>query len=222
MLTTSHGDVASSVRVLLVEDDDFTRTALEPALVHHGVDVVAVPGAQAALAAFRGADIDVLVVDLDLGPGPTGLDVAIGLRRERPDLGVVVLTTYEDPRLLSTSLGSLPAGARYLVKQSLTDLGLLVEAITSAVESDPAPARSIPTLDLSDVQIETLRLLACGLTNADIARIRVVEEKSVEQAVSRMARKLGIEEGTNRRVMLARAYYQLSGAHLASATLRRG
>lgn len=213
--------MSAPLRILLVEDDDFTRTALEPALAHHGLDVVAADGAQAALAAFRSADIDVLVVDLDLGPGPTGLDVAIGLRRERPDLGVVVLTTYEDPRLLSTSLGALPQGARYLVKQSLTDLGLLVEAITSAAEVLTPPATPIPVLDLSDAQVETLRLLACGLTNADIARTRVVEEKSVEQAVSRVARKLDIEEGTNRRVMLARAYYRLSGAHVASATRRR-
>lgn len=206
-------------RLLVVEDDDFTRVTLASALAHHGIDVVAaVADAREALVAFGRHTIDVVLVDLDLGPGPTGLDVAVGLRRERPDLGIVILTTYEDPRLLSTSLRNLPERSHYVVKQSLSELGILVAAIQSAGDPGGPTVTAPELLDLSDAQIETLRLLACGLTNAEIARIRVIEEKSVEQAVSRIARRLGLDSSHNRRVALARAYYEFSGSHLPSAT----
>lgn len=204
-----------SPRVLLVEDDDFTRVTLAAALERYGVRIAATAaGASEAMATRE--QFDVGVFDLDLGPGPTGLDVAHGLRRSQPELGVVVLTSYEDPRLFSVSLSRLPAGAHYIVKQSLQDMEFLIAGIEAAATAPVTSTSGPPGVDLSDAQVETLRLLACGLTNAEIARVRVVEEKSVEQAVSRIARRLGIDASAtvNPRVALARAFYALSGAAL--------
>lgn len=205
----------SPLRVLVVEDDDFTRVTLKAAIERYGLDVVAVASdAKAAVTRAVDAGAQVGVFDLDLGPGPTGLDVAHGIRRLIPDFGVVLLTSYEDPRLLSASLASLPAGSAYVVKQSLEDLGFLIEAIkgSRAGKFDDA---QVPRVDLTDAQVETLRLLACGLTNAEIAKVRVVEVKSVEQTISRTAKRLGLDgdEALNQRVALARAYYRLAGTH---------
>lgn len=204
---------AEGLRVILVEDDDFTRVTLKAALEKFGIEVVAdASDAKGAITRAVDSGAQVGVFDLDLGPGPTGIDVANGVRRLMPDLGVVMLTSYEDPRLLSASLAEIPAGAAYIVKQSLEDLGFLVEAIVgSRVARQNASA---PRIDMTDAQIETLRLLACGLTNAEIARVRVVEVKSVEQTISRTAKRLGIdgEGGLNQRVALARAYYRLVGS----------
>lgn len=211
---------AGPLRVLVVEDDDFTRVTLKAAIERFGLEVVAT-AADAKTAVVRAVDAraQVGVFDLDLGPGPTGLDVAHGIRRLLPNFGVVVLTSFEDPRLLSTSLAAMPAGAAYVVKQSLEDLTFLVEAIKGSYLDVHGQSR-IPRVDLTDAQVETLRLLACGLTNAEIARVRVVEEKSVEKTISRTAKRLGLEgdEGLNQRVELARAYYRLVG----SKTLVRG
>lgn len=212
MTTTGSGSNGDALRVLLVEDDDFTRVTLKAALEKSGLEVVGVAkDAKSAIAIATETIPQVGVFDLDLGPGPTGVDVAVGIRRHIADLGVVMLTSYEDPRLFSTSLAQLPPGAAYVVKQSLEDLDFLVAAIYGSTQADDS--MSAPRVDLTDPQIETLRLLACGLTNAEIARIRVVEVKSVEQAVSRIAKRLGVagEEGTNQRVALARAYYDLIG-----------
>lgn len=205
----------SPLRVLVVEDDDFTRVTLKAAIERYGLDVVAVASdAKTAVTRAVDAGAQVGVFDLDLGPGPTGLDVAHGIRRLIPDFGVVLLTSYEDPRLLSASLASLPAGSAYVVKQSLEDLGFLIEAIkgSRAGKFDDA---QVPRVDLTDAQVETLRLLACGLTNAEIAKVRVVEVKSVEQTISRTAKRLGLDgdEALNQRVALARAYYRLAGTH---------
>lgn len=205
-----------ALRVMLVEDDDFTRVTLRAALEKYELQVVAdASDAKRAIAKAVETRADVGVFDLDLGPGPTGMDVAHGVRKLMPGLGVVILTSYEDPRLLSASLAQLPPGAAYIVKQSLEDLGFLVEAIRGSVDTHLAVRA--PRVDLTDAQVETLRLLACGLTNSEIARVRVVEVKSVEQTISRTAKRLGIDgEGTlNQRVALARAYYTLVGSRMS-------
>lgn len=205
-----------ALRVMLVEDDDFTRVTLRAALEKYELQVVAdASDAKTAIAKAVETRADVGVFDLDIGPGPTGMDVAHGVRKLMPGLGVVILTSYEDPRLLSASLAQLPPGAAYIVKQSLEDLGFLVEAIRGSVDTHLAVRA--PRVDLTDAQVETLRLLACGLTNSEIARVRVVEVKSVEQTISRTAKRLGIDgEGTlNQRVALARAYYTLVGSRMS-------
>lgn len=207
---------------MIVEDDDFTRVTLKAAIERYGLEVVATASdAKSAITRAVEVQAQVGVFDLDLGPGPTGLDVAYGIRRVIPDFGVVLLTTYEDPRLMSSSLANLPEGAAYIVKQSLEDLRFLIEAITGALGGQ-ASVTDVPRVDLTDAQIETLRLLACGLSNAEIARVRVVETKSVEQAISRTAKRLGLDlgEGLNQRVALARAYYRLAGANMPSNSLQ--
>ncbi len=204
-----------AVRVMLVEDDDFTRVTLRAALERYDIQVVAeASDAKNAIQQAVDSRAQVGIFDLDLGPGPTGIDVANGVRRLLPDFGVVILTSYEDPRLLSASLARVPRGAGYIVKQSLADLDFLVAAVVGTLHG--RQETQAPRVDMTDAQIETLRLLACGLTNSEIARARVVEVKSVEQTISRTAKRLGIDaDGTlNQRVALARAYYRLVGSRL--------
>lgn len=199
-------------RLLLVEDEPFTRVTVEAALRLHGFDVVAaVGGAHEAMEAARSRELDGAVLDLDLGPGPTGIDVAFGIRGLRPTCGIVLLTSFSDPRLLASSLKEPPAGSAYVVKQSLTDTAMLAEAIIGSMAMASGSQASPILEDLTDAQVETLRLLACGLSNAEIAAIRVVTEKSVEQAIARTAKRLGISDG-NQRVLLAREYFRLTGA----------
>lgn len=203
------------VRCLIVEDDDFTRVTLQAALRAEQFEVVgAVGSAEDAMRFVQSNDVDVATLDLDLGPGPTGTDVAFGIRRLRPTVGIVILTSFSDPRLLASSTRELPAGATYVVKQSLTDIGFLSEAIRGA--ATPAGPREpvVSTVPLSDAQIETLRLLAYGLSNDQIAKARFVSRKSVEQTIRRIADALGVgkETGNNLRVALAREYFRLTGA----------
>ena len=215
MTTVGRDNGAMPTRALLVEDDDFTRTTLSSALALHGIHVAGTArGAVEAMAASRSLDIDVAVLDLDLGPGPTGVDIAHGLRRAHPGIGIVLLTSFTDPRLLAASLSDLPQGAHYVVKQSLDSMEMLVAAIEgSTALSGGQPPESAAT-GLTSAQIDTLRLLAAGLSNAEIARVRVVTEKSVEQAIARTAKRLGVPvaPSTNQRVALAREYFRLTGA----------
>jgi len=203
------------IRTMVVEDDSFTRLTVVGALRYAGVEVVAHCGhSRDALEQFRAHRPKVCLIDLDLGAGPTGIDIAAALRRLDPAVGVVLLTSYQDPRLLSPSLRKLPKGTRYVVKQAMSDIEILLAAIESAAEHPCHESISGGSADLTDTQVEMLRLVAIGLSNSEIARIRVVEEKTAEQAIRRTAKKLGVQGSAkmNQRVALARTYYQLIGA----------
>lgn len=204
----------ADIKVLLVEDDTFTRTTVAATLAHLGFTVVdAVSGAEAAMSVVKSRHIDVLVTDLDLGPGPSGVDIAFGMRALYEGTGIVILTSFSDPRLLSSSIKSAPDFSTYVVKQSLSNIEILKEAVIGSVALGTKTQGGL-LVDLTDAQIETLRLLSYGLSNSEIARVRVVTEKSVEQTISRTAKRLGIESSSalNQRVALSRAFFQLTGA----------
>jgi len=195
--------------VLIVEDESFVRGTVTSALRFHEYDVVASVGSTAeAFEAFRLHLPDVVLLDLDLGAGPTGADIALGMRRVRPEVGIVFLTSFEDPRLLDSRLTDMPERCAYVVKQSLEDTAFLAAAIDGCDEGG-----QVPRVNLTVSQAETLRLLAAGLSNDEIARLRVVKVSAVEKTIRRIAETLhlGQVERTNQRVALAREYYRMAG-----------
>jgi DNA-binding NarL/FixJ family response regulator len=101
--------------VLLVDDDMFTRTTLSAALSARGINVVAsTDSAAGALENLISLNPDVAIVDLDLGPGPSGIDICHALRSQKPNLGLILLTSYTDPRIHDPSNSQLPKGCRFI------------------------------------------------------------------------------------------------------------
>ena len=207
-----------ALKVLVLEDDPFTRLSVVSALRHFGFSVVAEEADPTnALRKAKLSNPEVAMLDLHLGKGATGLDVAKELRRENPQIGIVMLTSFEDPRLLGPSLPPIPKGTVYLTKRSVQNLTLLKKAVLEAAEQEVGNSdlEHISAFgQLSDIQIETLRLVAQGLSNAEIARRRFVKEKSVELTISRVAKSLGIlnSPSANQRVHIARVYFRSVGA----------
>lgn len=205
-----------AIRVLVVEDDDLMRSSLTSALSHNG-RCVAFEAHSSAEAIRIGSHSypDVALLDLHLGPGPNGIDVAIALRKQNPLIGIVFLTTFEDPRLLSDHR-RLPRASRYILKNSVPDVDSLtrvIEEAQGAKEDKIHLTSSNSGVKLNDAQFETLRLVAQGLSNAEIAKRRLVTEKSVEAMLTRISKSLNIPRSTssNSRVQLVRKYYELSG-----------
>ena len=210
-------------RVLLVDDDPFTRMALTTTLRSLDCDVVGdAPSAATALRMARELRPAVAVVDLDLGEGPTGIDLAHGLRTLDPSIGIVMLSTYEEPRLMGYNQPPLPEGSLYLVKKTVVDPEVLGRAI--AMSRDPmirdgrisidAASQARISAKLTDLQIDIMRLVAAGHSNAEIARRRSLTVPSVEKAVARLIKQLDLQAtpDKNQRVMIAQLYYQLTGA----------
>lgn len=202
---------------ILVEDDNLLRSALVTALRGQGIMVIGdFPTAEGVLEFASASRPDVALLDLDLGPGPTGIDVARALRDVVPTIGLVILTTYTDPRLKTAESLSLPRGAAYLNKNDAHDVGTVAIALARA-HQDPLTLRSRaqqPTpMDLTHAQIAVLQMVSEGLTNAQIAVRRGVTINAVEQMLAKMYQRLDVPEsaGSNQRVQLVRAYLKGAG-----------
>ena len=210
--------------VMVVEDDSFTRSTLCTALTSLGIKIVAETGSIKDAISLAGEHKpDACLIDLDLGKGPTGIDLAYALRKLKSDIGIVFLTTYDDPRFLRSNMSVLPSGSEYLVKKSVKDILVVVSTLQRAIDSGKNVGErnliqsSLPrtqNLELTDLQVETLRLVSQGLTNTEIAKLRFITEKSVEQTLSRISKILSIPKDSthNQRVHMARVFFRNSGA----------
>lgn len=213
------------LRVMVVEDDDFTRSTVVGSLQIHGIDVINQTGAVGP--AMKSAQIlkpDAVLVDLDLGAGPTGMDLAIALRRNFPSIGIVILTTFEDPRLLHPKIPNPPIGTEYLVKREVGDVNLLYNAILKSIQNvskgkkiESKKPASAQLEGVTDSQLETMRLIAQGKSNKEIAKNRKVTEKSVEQTISRLVANLKLPRSgaSNQRTQIAKLYFKLTGSKSA-------
>ena len=201
-------------RIVLVDDEPFVRSMLSAALAALSIEVVvSCASAREALGALDESDIDVAVLDLDLGAGPTGVDVAHALRERQRTIGIIFLTSFSDPRILDPQGRSLPRGARFLVKSSLGSPELLRDVIVDA-RHDPLKEihQEFQGSGLTTNQIEVLRLISLGRSNAEIATVMGVGDKAVERTVGRIMEVLGIDRASgNSRIQLARRYLELSG-----------
>lgn len=209
------------LKVMLVDDDPFTRMTLVATLDSLGFMVAGNVGtAKEALLLAAETRPDVAVIDLDLGEGPTGLDVARRLREMFPSIGLVVLSTYEEPRLMGFNQHPLPDDALYLVKRTVVDPEILGKALRMSVDDDfrQGTLRVLPKdalgVTLSDAQIDIMRLVAAGHSNAEIARQRSLTVPAVEKAIARLIKQLDLHASpdTNQRVAIAQAYFRLTGA----------
>ena len=205
------------IRVLLLEDEALLRLTLASTLPDETMSVVGAFGdAKSAVAAAAETPFDVLVTDLDLmqGPGPNGIVVANVVRRTHPEAGVVLLTSYADPRLIGAKLNQVPERTEYLRKQDVVDIEMLRAAIRRSLRRTFDADEAVPAVELTDTQIETMRLVAQGLSNAEIARQRVVTERAVEMSIYRIARNLGhsADATQNTRALIVRAYYEMTGS----------
>jgi DNA-binding NarL/FixJ family response regulator len=207
---------------MLVEDDDFTRSMVAGALQIQGIDIVGETGSVGpAMKMAEELKPDAAILDLDLGAGPNGIDLAVALRRRQPRIGIVILTTFEEPRLLNSKVSNPPAGAVYFVKKEIGEIELLYRGIQKAISnasnsssSEVTPIKSKSLEGVTDSQLDTMRLVSQGLSNSQIAKLRGISEKSVEQTLSRLVANLGLHSAPdkNLRVQVSLLYSKLTRA----------
>lgn len=203
-----------TVRVCLVDDQTLVRHGIRSLLELAGdVEVVAeAEDGAAAVDAITAHRPDVVLLDLRM-PRHDGLWALAELRAREIDVPVLVLTTFDDDELV---LGALRGGARgYLLKDVTLDqlVGavrtlaaggtLLQPAITDrllrAVRSGSGGAPrhdGTPLQDLSERELDVLRLVAAGQSNREIAEVLVLAEGTVKNHVSSVLLKLGTRDRT--------------------------
>lgn len=202
--------------LVIVEDDSYTRTLLTASLNAHGFEILA--GASSALDAltpFEKSKVDIALLDLDLGKGPNGIDIAYKMRELQPNIGLVLITSFTDHRAAGDSRRSLPIGMRQITKSKINDMNQLVRILLE-VKARPLSKTSsgfILKAPLTDKQVEILRLINAGLSNQEIARQLAVTVGAVEKSISRINSTLGLENDSsiNSRISLVRYFAKLSG-----------
>ena len=206
--------------VLVVEDDNLTRITLASSLKAVGIDTVHTAASVAEAVEIAQKKLpSTALIDLHLGQGPTGLDLARQLRAQNSRIGIVILTSYKDPRLLGENPDFIPAGTRYLQKSDITDISVVTQALAASPHAHTLQAKTESTgigAKLTQTQLEILKLVAEGHSNTEIARRRGVTEKAIEGSISRLAQKLGLEKdsASNQRVHIARVYFRALGLKL--------
>jgi DNA-binding NarL/FixJ family response regulator len=210
--------------VIVAEDALLTREGITGVVTRFGHRVVAAVGdAEALVAAVREHRPDIVVTDVRMPPSFTdeGLQAALRLRRDDPDLPVLVVSQYVEQTYAAELLESArpgTAGIGYLLKDRIGDIVEFVEAFDRVADGhtvvDPEVVRQLlsrrrgPLSRLSPRETEVLGLMAEGRSNAAIARTLFVTEAAVAKHIGSLLAKLDLhpDEDDHRRVRAVLAY----------------
>ncbi len=200
--------------IVVVEDDDLLRSLLADSLERAGFNVTTAANAADARRAIHTADPDAVVLDIDLGQGPNGFDIAEPLRRDCKDVGIVFLTSMPDSRFVGKEYNNIPKNEAYVNKSLISESKTIVDALEAVLrDSDLKEFRhhkilNRPLGNLSNTQVEIIKLLSEGKTNQQIADIRERSLGSTESMIARTLEALDIptDIDINGRVAAVRKY----------------
>lgn len=202
--------------VLIVENEPLMRDLLAKSVETAGFVVTTAANAADAMRSIRVQDPDAMVVDIELGAGPNGFELAAAVTKASRQVGIVFLTNLPDPRFGGKETSEVKKNQAYLRKTAINTGQELVEAIeavlrdrvTKEYRHDLSSNRPLSTL--SQRQIVTLQLVADGKTNAQIAQVRGTSVRAVEGMLTRIFEVMAIDpKGTNPRVEASSRYHQL-------------
>jgi len=211
------------VRVVIADDETLLREGLARLLEQAGLQVVG--KAATADELVRRVELtrpDVAIVDIKMPPTHTdeGLVAAERIRDSHPEVGVLVLSHYVESRYAMRLLEDHPERSGYLLKERVSDVAVLVDALQRIHEGecvlDPTivsrligrPREGSPLDELTARELEVLSLMAEGHSNEGICKTLFLSPKTVETHVRHILGKLGIGAAPDyhRRVLAVLAY----------------
>jgi DNA-binding NarL/FixJ family response regulator len=215
------------MRVLIADDEALHRDGLARLLEDAGFEVVGRCGdAEQLLRMVDKRRPDVAVVDIRMPPNNTddGVVAAQEIRRRHPRIGALVLSHHLEPHYAMRLLEEVPERAGYLLKERVSDIAVLADALHRIDEGecvvDPtivsrlvARKRQRGPLDvLTEREREVLALIAEGLSNTAIGERMFLSPKTVEAHISQIFMKLDLRPGPDqhRRVLAVLAYLRAS------------
>jgi DNA-binding NarL/FixJ family response regulator len=201
----------------LLEDDGLMRAALSEALEKAGHRIVfKCETASQFLERASAKHFDLALLDVHLGSALNGIDVGNRLRALYAELPIIFLTSFSDLRLASEGEQEIPLGAKVITKSGIKFFDDLLREIGVPGNSSTQDSNSAPMSLLTNQQVLVLKLIAEGLSNAEIALKTKTSLKNVESIITKLNRALGVEESksTNSRVQLVRLYFKHRGVVL--------
>lgn len=224
---------STRLRVVIADDHYLVREGTRELLEGTGsVDVVAaVATARELLDAVEAQLPDAVLTDIRMPPGHAteGIDAARRIRTSHQGVGVVVFSQYADPLYALELFRDGTAGRAYLLKDRIGEVEELLRALREVRAGgsviDPKvvegllarrarDGRSAP-VELTPRELDVLREMAQGRSNAGVARSLVLSQSAVEKHVNSIFAKLGLTEAqeTHRRVAAVLAYLHGLAGH---------
>ena len=207
------------MRVAIAEDSVLLREGISKILDSNGFDVVAQCGdADELLRKLSTNEPDVVILDIRLPPthSDEGLRAAIQIRKEHPEIGVLVLSQYVEVGLAMQLLADSAEGVGYLLKDRISEASEFIAALRRVADGGSAvdpiivstllskQRRDDPIEALTPREREVLELMATGSSNQGIADELVITTRAVEKYVSSIFSKLDLPStGSESRRVLA-------------------
>ncbi len=191
---------------------------LQDSLEGEGFTIEVAHSAAEAVVITKRFDPDIAILDINLGRGASGIDLAYILSKQHPGLAILFLTQHPDLRTAGFNESDLPENSGYLRKSTVLGksevLAAIEEIVTRLKFEDIAhqdPQR--PLANLTSTQIKVLRMVAQGYTNEEIAKRRNTPTRAVEHVLGAVFNSLGIygEDGVNLRVEAVRLFISAAG-----------
>lgn len=193
--------------IMLVDDHEVVRMGLRMVLEQiPNVSIVAEAGSsEEAIQLCRIHQPHVVIMDIRMPPGNSGIDACRKIVAQSANIHVIMLTSFADDELIADAINAGAVG--YVLKQAGT--GELVRALDAvrqgAAALDPSVTRRVlslmrqqgenkpdPFKDLTIREVDVLRLLAGGKTNAEIAESLVLSDKTIRNHISVILSKLQV------------------------------
>ncbi len=205
-----------SIRVLIADDHEVVRAGLRTLLADTDVQIIGEVGSgDQAVRYVLSNPVDVVLMDIRM-PDGDGLTALGRVKLEKPELPVLMLSTFDNPTYIARSVALGASG--YVLKGCTKEE--LVSAIRTAAAGESAWTRdelrrvtgalATPRL-AADVEVpltqresEVLRQLAYGLTNKEIAQTLHISYETVKEHVQHILRKIGVSDRTQAAVWAVR------------------
>ncbi|HEX5087245.1 MAG TPA: response regulator transcription factor [Nocardioides sp.] len=211
------------MRVVIADDSGLLRDGLAGLLTEAGVEVVGkAADAEELVGLVAATSPDVAVVDIRMPPTFTheGAKAALELRTQQPGLAILLLSQSLESRYVTDLARTHARGFGYLLKDRVTDVGVLLDALRSISDGgtvlDPEVVGHLlgrneladQLARLSGREREVLELMAQGLSNRAIADRLVIDVKTVETHIARIMTKLDLHQtpDEHRRVLAVLAW----------------
>lgn len=213
------------MKVVIADDSLLVREGLARLLAEAGVDVVATAADVPHLMRdLTSAAADAVLVDIRMPPTFTteGIDAAHAIRDAYPDTGIVVLSQFLESGYASQLLGEAPEHLGYLLKDRITDVAVVLDALRRVIDGecvlDPTIVTTLirrprdpgPLSELTARERDVLALMAEGRSNTAIAQQLFLSAKTLETHVTRIFQKLNLAESADdhRRVLAVLTFLQ--------------